>query len=50
MYAGKHITEGDPIFIFASENEGGSGLIACGTVSSAEAVARKPGIDRQTPA
>jgi len=26
MYGGKHIAEGDTIFIFASENEGGPGL------------------------
>ena len=25
MYGGKHIAEGDTIFIFASENEGGQG-------------------------
>jgi hypothetical protein len=30
MYGGKHIAEGDTIFIFASENEGGQGLIARG--------------------
>jgi hypothetical protein len=49
MYGGKHIAEGDPIFIFASENEGGPGLIASGVVTSAEAIAKKPGIARQTP-
>jgi hypothetical protein len=49
MYGGKHIAEGDTIFIFASENEGGSGLIASGVVTSAKAIAKKPGIDRQTP-
>ena len=49
MYRGKRIAEGDTIFIFASENEGGSGLIACGMVSSAEAIAKEPGIIRQTP-
>jgi hypothetical protein len=26
MYGGKHISKGDQIFIFASENEGGTGL------------------------
>ena len=25
MYGGKHVTEGDTIFVFASENEGGHG-------------------------
>lgn len=49
MYGGKRITLGDVVFIFASENEGGSGLIASGVVTSAKAVARKPGIARQTP-
>jgi len=49
MYSGKHITEGDMIFIFASENEGGVGLIASGVVTSAKAIAKKPGIARQTP-
>jgi hypothetical protein len=49
MYGGKQIAEGDTIFVFASENEGGPGLIASGVVTSAEAIAKKPGIDRQTP-
>jgi hypothetical protein len=49
MYGGKHIARGDTIFVFASENEGGPGLVACGIVTSVEATARKPGIDRQTP-
>ncbi|MFG3598091.1 hypothetical protein [Bradyrhizobium sp. RDI18] len=35
--------------MFASENEGGQGLIARGVVVSAEAIARKRGITRQTP-
>jgi len=48
MYGGKHIVRGDTIFIFASENEGGQGLIACGVVTSAKAIAKKPGIARQT--
>jgi hypothetical protein len=49
MYGGKRIAEGDTIFVFASENEGGPGLIARGIVTSAEATPLKPGIDRQTP-
>ena len=49
MYGGKQIATGDSIFLFASENEGGAGLIASGIVTSAEAVARKPGVARQTP-
>jgi len=49
MYGGKKIAKGDPIFIFASENEGGPGLIARGVVTSASATPRKPGVERQTP-
>ena len=49
MYGGKHIAKGDTIFVFASENEGGPGLIATGVVTSAKAIAKKPGIARQTP-
>jgi len=49
MYGGKRIAAGDTVFVFASENEGGQGLIAQGIVTSAEAVARTPGLDRQTP-
>jgi hypothetical protein len=49
MYGGKHIGPGDPIFLFASESGGGQGLVARGIVTSTEAVARKPGIARQTP-
>src|ERR1043166_7410514 len=49
MYGGKHIANGDMIFVFASENEGGPGLIASGVVTSAKAIAKKRGIARQTP-
>jgi hypothetical protein len=49
MYGGKHIAEGDTVFVFASENEGGQGLIARGVATSTKAIARKPGIARQTP-
>jgi hypothetical protein len=49
MYGGRTIAAGDTIFLFASENEGGQGLVARGVVTSAEAVARRPGIARQTP-
>jgi len=49
MYGGKHIAEGDTIFVFASENEGGQGLVARGIVTSAKALAKKRGIVRQTP-
>src|ERR1043166_690624 len=49
MYGGKHIAKGDTIFIFASENEGGQGLVSRGVVTSAEAIPKKRGIARQTP-
>jgi hypothetical protein len=49
MYGGKHIAKGDAIFVIASENEGGPGLVAWGVVSSAKATAKRPGIARQTP-
>jgi hypothetical protein len=49
MYGGKHIAEGDTVFIFASENEGVSGLVASGIVISARAVPRRGGVARQTP-
>jgi len=44
MYGGKHIASGDIIFVFASENEGGPGLIASGVVTWAKAIAKKRGI------
>ncbi len=49
MYGGKQIAEGDTVFLFASETEGGNGLLARGVVTSAEAARRKAGIERQTP-
>lgn len=49
MYGGKRIAEGDTLFVFASENEGGQGLIARGVVTAAAAVPQKTGIARQTP-
>ena len=49
MYGGKKIAPGDEVFIFASENEGGAGLIAVGTVTDSKAVQRKAGVDPQTP-
>jgi hypothetical protein len=49
MYGGKHITKGDTVFVFASENEGSQGLISRGVVTSVETVAKKRGIPRQTP-
>ncbi|MBS0527870.1 MAG: hypothetical protein JSS22_00570 [Proteobacteria bacterium] len=49
MYGGKRIAEDDTIFVFASENEGGQGLVLRGVVTSAEAAPRKRGVARQTP-
>ncbi len=48
MYGGKQIAKDDSIFVFASENDGGPGLIASGVVTSVEAIA-KNGTARQTP-
>jgi hypothetical protein len=49
MYGGKKIGAGDQIFIFASENAGGVGLIALGTVTESKVVDREAGVERQTP-
>lgn len=49
MYGGKRIAKDDAVFLFASENEGGKGLVARGVVTSAEAVAKLGGVVRQTP-
>ena len=49
MYGGRRIAAGDTIYLFASENEGGQGLVARGIVTAAEPVARLEGIERQTP-
>ena len=49
MYGGKHISAGDVVFIFASEKEGGRGLIARGVVTSSEPTPPIPNLERQTP-
>tara|TARA_R110001606_G_scaffold398164_1_gene576573 strand:+ start:723 stop:1166 length:444 start_codon:yes stop_codon:yes gene_type:complete len=49
MYGGKKIAAGDIIYLFASENEGGAGLVAKGIVISATETPRKTGVERQTP-
>jgi hypothetical protein len=49
MYGGRRIAKGDTIFVLASENEGGPGLIASGVVMTARATAKKSGVPRQTP-
>jgi hypothetical protein len=49
MYGGKLITKGDTVFIFASENEGGFGLIARGVITASVPTPRREGVERQTP-
>ncbi|MBU6444841.1 MAG: hypothetical protein KGR48_13130 [Alphaproteobacteria bacterium] len=51
MYGGKAIAAGDTVYVFASENEGGPGLIAKGIVTAADhAGVKKPeGVARYTP-
>ena len=49
MYGGRNIAVGDEVFVFASENEGGVGLLAAGTVAAAKATSKRVGIERQTP-
>ena len=49
MYGGKLVAKGDVIFVFASENEGGQGLVARGVVVLVSAVPKVAGVTRQTP-
>lgn len=49
MYGGKKIAAGDTAFVFASENEGGAGLIARGLVTHAAPVPKAQALARQTP-
>lgn len=49
MYGGRRIAAGDVVYLFASENERGCGLVARGIVTAARATPRKPGPVRQTP-
>ena len=49
MYGGRKIASGDTVYLFASENEGGPGLLAKGVVTAAKATPRKSGVERQTP-
>ncbi len=49
MYGGKQVSVGDEIFLFASETEGGVGLVGVGIITSAAAAPRRPGLARQTP-
>lgn len=43
MYGGKHIAPGDTAYLFASEHEGGRGLVARGIVTAATPVPVVPG-------
>lgn len=49
MYGGRRIAVGDTVYLFASENEGGAGLVGKGVVTAAAAVPPRPGLARQTP-
>jgi hypothetical protein len=49
MYKGRTIAVGDIVFVFASENEGGSGLIAKGRVTQVKAIPPNRSLHRQTP-
>jgi hypothetical protein len=49
MYGGRRIAPGDTAYLFASETQGGRGLIARGTVTAATPTPPTPGSDRQTP-
>jgi hypothetical protein len=49
MYGGKQIAAGDTVYLFASENEGGPGLVAMGVVTNAKATPKKAGVERQAP-
>jgi len=49
MYGGRRIAAGDVIYLFASENAGGAGLVARGVVTAAEPTPRQPRVERQTP-
>lgn len=49
MYGGRHITVGDVVYLFASENSGGRGLVARGVVTVASPTPRRPDLARQTP-
>jgi hypothetical protein len=40
---------GDAVFVFASETQGGEGLIARGIVTAASPTLKKRGVARQTP-
>ena len=49
MYGGKAIAVGEAVFVFASETQGGEGLIARGIVTAVSPTPKKRGVARQTP-
>jgi hypothetical protein len=49
MYGGKAIAVGDEVFVFASEHDGGAGLIARGIVTAVTAHSKPRGLARWTP-
>ena len=49
MYGGKKVVVGDTIYLFASENEGGPGLVAKGVIVSVTPIPKREDIQRQTP-
>jgi len=49
MYGGKKIAVGDEVFVFASETEGGQGLVARGVVTSVQPAKKPRGVERWTP-
>lgn len=49
MYGGKKVAMGDTVYVFASETQGGAGLLARGIVVAASPTPGKPGGVRQTP-
>jgi hypothetical protein len=44
MYGGRKVSAGDTVFVFASENECGQGLVARGIVTFAEGIAKNPAL------
>jgi len=49
MYGGRKIAVGDEVFVFASETEGGQGLVVRGVVTKAEAAKKPRSVARWTP-
>ena len=49
MYGGRQIAEGDIVYLLASENSGGAGLVARGVVTAARPVPPRTDAVRQTP-